>query len=212
MSDDHRHPLFARLQAKLAANANRKGAIEHRRRMLAGLSGRVVEVGPGSGVNFPYYPAAVTEVLAVEPEPHMRKLATEAARAAPVPVRIVDGTAERLPAPDGSMDAGVVAGLLCSVRDPAAALAELARVIRPGGELRFNEHVRSDGPLLGRAQDFADHLWPRLFGGCHPNRNTEAEIERAGFAIGTIERLDFRPTPPVDVFVAPRILGSARRA
>jgi ubiquinone/menaquinone biosynthesis C-methylase UbiE len=210
MSEEHRHPLFARVQARLAANANRKGAIEHRRRMLAGLSGRVVEVGPGSGVNFPYYPPTVTEVLAVEPEPHMRMLATEAARGGPVPIRVVDGTAERLPAPDASMDAGVAAGLLCSVRDPAAALVELARVIRPGGELRFNEHVRAEGPALARAQDLGDHLWSRLFGGCHPNRATEAEIRRAGFAIETVDRFDFRPTV-VDVLVAPRIVGSARR-
>jgi SAM-dependent methyltransferase len=210
MSEDHSHPLFARLQAQLAKNADRKGAIEHRRRLLAGLRGRVVEVGPGSGIHFPHYPPEVTEVLAVEPEPHMRRLATEAARSAPVRIRVVEGTAERLPAEDGAMDAGVVAGLLCSVRDPTAALAELARVIRPGGELRFNEHVRSERPALRRAQDLADHVWPHLFGGCHPNRDTEAEILRAGFAIETIDRSHFRPTP-IDTFVAPRILGGARR-
>jgi ubiquinone/menaquinone biosynthesis C-methylase UbiE len=210
VSREHEHPVFARLQARLARNADRKGAIEHRRRMLAGLRGRVVEVGAGSGINFAHYPESVTEVVAVEPEPHMRRLAGEAAARAPVPVRVVDGTAERLPLEDASMDAGVASALLCSVGDAAAALAELARVIRPGGELRFNEHVRAARPGLARVQDLADHVWPRIFGGCHPNRDTEGEIVRAGFEIGDIDRLDFRPTP-VDAIVAPRILGSARR-
>ena len=205
------HPLFARLQARESAKAERKGAGEHRRRLLAGLSERVIEVGAGSGVHFRHYPRGVTEVLAVEPEPHLRELAEEAARSAPVPVRVVDGLAERLPADDASMDAGVAAGLLCSVPDPAAALAELARVVRPGGELRFYEHVVSGRPALAHVQRALDAtVWPRAFGGCHPSRDTEAEIAGAGFEIEACERFEFRPTL-LSTPVAPRILGAARR-
>jgi ubiquinone/menaquinone biosynthesis C-methylase UbiE len=205
------HPLFARLQARESAKAERKGAAEHRRRLLAGLSGRVIEVGAGSGVHFRHYPHGVTEVLAVEPEPHLRELALEAAGTAPVPVRVVDGLAECLPAEDASMDAGVAAGLLCSVPDPAEALAELARVIRPGGELRFYEHVVSSRPGLARLQRVLDAtIWPGAFGGCHASRDTEAEIADAGFEIDACERFAFRPTL-LSAPVAPRILGGARR-
>jgi ubiquinone/menaquinone biosynthesis C-methylase UbiE len=210
MSADE-HPLFARYLAWSAEWSESKGAADHRRRMLAGLSGRVIEVGVGSGINFRHYPSTVTEVVAVEPEPNLRSLATEAARDAPVPVRVVDGVAERLPADDASMDAGVAAGLLCSVPDAHAALLELARVIRPGGELRFYEHVVSRRPRFARLQGLLDAtVWPRAFAGCHPNRDTEAAIAAAGFELGGYERFMFAATP-TDLAVAPRILGSARR-
>jgi ubiquinone/menaquinone biosynthesis C-methylase UbiE len=205
------HPVFARMLARAAAVEERRGGAEHRRRLLSGLSGRVIEVGAGSGVAFAHYPATVTELLAVEPEAHLRELATKAARTAPIAVRVVDGVAEHLPAEDASMDAGVVAGVLCSVPDPAAALRELARVIRPGGELRFYEHVAARAPRLAIVQRALDAtLWPRLNGGCHTTRDTEAAIRAAGFAIEQGERFSFRPTL-MAAPVAPRILGRARR-
>ena len=205
------HPLFARMLARSARLEERRGGAEHRRRLLSGLSGRVIEVGAGSGVAFGHYPASVTEVLAVEPEAHLRGLAQEAARTAPIAVRVVDGVAEQLPAADASMDAGVVAGVLCSVADPAAALRELARVIRPGGELRFYEHVAARAPRLAIFQRALDAtLWPRLNGSCHLTRDTEATIRSAGFVIEQGERFSFRPTLMATP-VAPRILGRARR-
>ena len=143
-------PVFARVLARAAVLEERRGGAEHRRRLLAGLRGRVIELGAGSGVSFAYYPAAVTELVAVEPEAHLRAMAQEAAAEAPVPVRVVEGVADDLPAEDASMDAGVVTAVLCSVPDPAAALRELARVIRPGGELRFFEHVAARSPRLAR--------------------------------------------------------------
>jgi ubiquinone/menaquinone biosynthesis C-methylase UbiE len=173
----------------------------------------VIEVGAGSGIHFRHYPSTVSEVLAVEPEPTLRAMAEAAAQEAPVPVRVVPGTAEALPAPDASMEAGVSAGLLCSVPDPDAALAELARVIGPGGELRFYEHVisrRRRAARLQRALD-ASGVWAGAMGGCHTSRDTEAAIARAGFSIGSIERFTFHPTL-LDIPVAPKILGRARRA
>lgn len=204
-------PLFARILARVSAEAERKGAAAHRDRMLQGLGGRVIEVGAGTGLNFPRYPSEVTEVVAVEPEPRLRAEAGRAAASAPVRVTVVDGLAERLPVEDGSMDAGVVAGVLCSVPDPAGALAELARVIRPGGELRFYEHVRAEEPGLARLQRLADAtVWPRVFGGCHTRRDTERAIAAAGFALERCERFSFRPSLHSRL-ITPRILGSARR-
>jgi ubiquinone/menaquinone biosynthesis C-methylase UbiE len=206
------HPWFARFLARAAALEERRGGAEHRRRLLAGLRGRVIEIGAGTGVSFGHYPASVDEVLAVEPEPHLRALATEAARDAPVPVLVVDGVADRLPAGDASMDAGVVAGVLCSVPDQARALAELRRVVRPGGELRFHEHVAARAPRLAALQRALDAtVWPRLNGGCRLTRDTEAAIAAAGFVVERRERFSFRPTLFATP-VAPRILGSARRA
>jgi SAM-dependent methyltransferase len=205
-------PLFARCLARSAAISERKGADVYRRRLLAGLTGRVVEVGVGTGIHFRHYPRTVAEVLAVEPEPNLRAMAEAAAQESPVPIRVVPGTAEALPTPDASMDAGVSAGLLCSVRDPAAALAELARVIRPGGELRFYEHVISRRRRAARLQRGLDAsgVWARAMGGCRTSRDTDAAIMRAGFDIRSIERFTFHPTL-FDLPVAPKILGRARR-
>lgn len=124
-------PRFARMYLKAAGNAERRGATEHRRRLLHGLSGTVVEVGAGHGLNFPHYPAEVTEVIAIEPEPTLRASATEAAADAPVRVRVLAGVADELPLKDESVDAAVASLVLCSGPDQERALAELRRVLRP---------------------------------------------------------------------------------
>jgi ubiquinone/menaquinone biosynthesis C-methylase UbiE len=204
------NPLFARYFARFGGRNEDRGNRELRREMLAGLSGRVLEVGPGNGLNFPHYPASVLEVVAVEPEPYLRSRAAAAAAAAPVPINVADGTADELPAADGSFDAVVVSGLLCSVADVPSALAEFHRVLRPGGELRFYEHVRSRDILFAGFQQAADLVWPRLMGGCHPQRETRAAIDRV-FSIEACRGFRF----PQDAFlwpVAPRILGIARKA
>ena len=136
------HPLFARLWERIIAPASvRRGADEHRRKLLHGLRGRVIEVGAGHGTNFPYYPASVERVLAVEPEGRLRRRAERTAHSASVPIIVLDGVAEDLPGEVGSFDAGVAALLLCTVPDPDRALSEFFRLIKPGGELRFYEHV-----------------------------------------------------------------------
>jgi ubiquinone/menaquinone biosynthesis C-methylase UbiE len=203
------HPIFARLFAWAASKATPE-QIEHRRRLLEGLTGRVIEVGAGNGLNFRHYPQEVTEVLAVEPEPYLRGKAEEAAAAAPVPVRVVDGLADSLPAADAEFDAGVASLVLCSVARPPAALAELQRVLRPGGELRFYEHVRAKDPRHARKQDRINRVWPHLAGGCHPNRDTPASIEAAGFEIERCDRFAFRPAPGMKV-IEPHVIGVARR-
>jgi ubiquinone/menaquinone biosynthesis C-methylase UbiE len=204
-------PIFARMLARAAVCEERRGGAEHRRRLLADLSGRVVELGAGSGVSFAHYPGTVTALLAVEPEEHLRAMAQQAAGEAPIPVTVVEGVAEALPLDDASVDAGVVTAVLCSVPDPAAALRELRRVIRPGGELRFFEHVAADTPGLARVQRALDAtIWPRVNGGCHTHRYTEAAIRAAGFEIEACDRFSFR-AHPLGAPVAPRILGRARR-
>jgi SAM-dependent methyltransferase len=203
-----KHPLFARGYAWLAKKEDAAGNYENRQELLAGLHGRVVEVGPGIGSNFPHYPSGVTEVVAVEPEPYLRARSEEAAAQASVTVKVVEGVADLLPLEDGSVDAAVASLVLCSVPDQAVALAELHRVIRPGGELRFYEHVISNRASRRRLQRFMDAtFWPHMAGGCHVTRNTRSEIERAGFIVQRSRRFPFPP----GAFGLPHILGSARR-
>ncbi|HEX9504432.1 MAG TPA: class I SAM-dependent methyltransferase, partial [Acidimicrobiia bacterium] len=187
------------------------GGAEHRDELLAGLVGRVVEVGAGNGLNFAHYPDTVTEVVAVEPEPYLRKRALQAAEKARVPIRVLDGTAEALPGSDGEFDAAVASLMLCSVPDQAAALDELHRVIRPGGELRFYEHVRATTSRLSRLQRATDLIWPHLAGGCHTSRDTTHAITGAGFEITQQRDFTFLPAGRVGIVVAPHVIGRARR-
>jgi ubiquinone/menaquinone biosynthesis C-methylase UbiE len=185
-------------------------ARELRRQLLAGLRGRVVEVGAGDGRSFEHYPPEVEHVLAVEPDPVAREAAAERARAAAVPIDVVAGVAEAVPAPNASFDAAVVMGVLCSVPDVPAALAELRRVLVPGGELRFWEHVRSPNPAFRSVQRAVDRLfWTRALGGCETSRDTGAAIRGAGFEIVQLEH-GFHSSSALTVPCAPFILGVAR--
>jgi SAM-dependent methyltransferase len=206
------HPLFARFYARVLAPNEGADIRALREELLSGLSGRVVEVGSGPGANFPYYPAAVTEVVAVEPEAYLREQAVAAAPQAPIPVTVLDGVADALPLEDGSCDAAVACLVLCSVPDQARALAELRRVLKPGGELRFFEHVRGHSARMTRWQQLADRtFWPHLFGGCHTARDTRAAITAAGFALE--RQRDVRPeSVPAFLPVAPQTIGVARRS
>lgn len=204
------HPVFARLYT-LMSRREPAEITAHRRELLAGLSGRVLELGAGAGANFTHYPPAVTEVLAVEPEPYMREKALESAARALVKVSVLEGTADDLPAADGSVDAAVACLVLCSVPTQSTALAELRRVLRPEGELRFYEHVLSHRPHVARTQRIADRLlWPRAFGGCHTARDTPAAVSAAGFAIEQQRRIWLAPHP-IAIPLATHVLGRAHR-
>jgi ubiquinone/menaquinone biosynthesis C-methylase UbiE len=205
-----RHPVFARFYERMSGVMEREvGA--HREELLAGLSGRVVEVGAGNGLNFAHYPETVEEVVAVEPEPYLRAKAQEAALRAPVRVTVLAGSADPLPLEEDAFDAAVASLVLCSVPDPARALAELRRVLRAGGELRFFEHVRSRQPRKARIQQRLDSsgIWPRLGGGCHCSRDTVAAISGAGFELERVRELVIGPGW---MHTNPNVLGAARIA
>jgi ubiquinone/menaquinone biosynthesis C-methylase UbiE len=186
-----RHPIFARFYQRLSRAMEKEVGV-HRDELLAGLTGRVLEIGAGNGMNFAHYPATVDEVVALEPEAYLRGKAEQAARTVSVPVSVRDGLAHPLPFEDAGFDAAVASLVLCTVPGPATALAELRRVLRPGGQLRFLEHVRSDSPRKARIQEGLDRsgVCPRLGGGCHCARDTTSAIAVAGFEIDRVRRLD----------------------
>jgi ubiquinone/menaquinone biosynthesis C-methylase UbiE len=202
-------PVFARLYPHMSKAMEQAGMAEHRRTLLSALTGEIIEIGAGDGTNFTYYPRTVTRVTAVEPEPHLRRLAQAASRQAPIPVQVLDGCAEDLRKPDKRFDAAVFSFVLCTVPDLDAALAEALRVLKPGGHLRFLEHVRADSHGHIRVQRLLDAtVWPLLVGGCHTGRDTAGAITRAGF---TIEQLDHFLFPDVRTPISFHILGTASR-
>lgn len=206
---DLSHPIFARLYPRLDAASARAGGDAHRAELLAGASGRVLEVGAGHGANFAHYPPEVTEVVAVEPEPRLRAKAGALAARAPVPVTVRPGLAEDLDADDASFDAAVASLVLCSVRDPVRVLAELRRILKPGGELRYYEHVRGRTPGKVRFQRCVDVVWPYLAAGCRVSRPTDEWIAGAGFTVREERRFEFpaaRGNP-----ASPHVIGLAVR-
>jgi SAM-dependent methyltransferase len=183
------NPFFARLWSKMSTREP-QSIRRLRRENLAGLTGRVLEVGAGTGTNFEFYPASVTEVVAIEPEQRLAVLAREAADKAAIPVTVSIDTVERYaPSATGEpFDAVVCSLVLCSVESPADVLRQLFSALRPGGELRYLEHVASAGPRA-RMQRLADvTVWPRLLGNCHTHRQTERSIADAGFEVAEARR------------------------
>lgn len=207
-ASDVRHPIFARFFDRFSRLMEEEVG-ERREELVAGLAGRVVEVGAGNGMNFRHYPETVAEVVALEPEPYLRAKAARAAADAPVRVTVRAGVAEALPIETAGFDGAVASLVLCSVPDQALALAELRRVLRPGGELRFMEHVRAPGSARSRLQSSLDrsHVWPAVSGGCHCARDTIGAIEAAGFRIERVRDLELGPSW---MFTNPHVLGRAR--
>jgi ubiquinone/menaquinone biosynthesis C-methylase UbiE len=210
LDDDRPRPVFSRLYAAAGARMERQGMAQLRDELLAGLNGEVVEVGAGSGLNFAHYPRTVTAVVAVEPEPRLRGLAEQAAVSAPVPVTVRPGRAEHLPLPDNSVDNAVLCLVLCSLPDRPAALAEVVRVLRPGGRLRFLEHTVGKSAALRLVQRIADAtVWPLLMGGCHTATDSVRAITDAGFDITACRCLRF-PDITLTQPCTPHVLGTAQ--
>jgi SAM-dependent methyltransferase len=204
------HPVFARFYARISV-ASEPMIGPHRDELLAGLSGRVIEIGAGNGLNFAHYPSTVSEVVAIEPERSLRQLALTAALRSDVPVDVVPGVAEALPVKSEAFDGAVVSLVLCSVRDLPRALAEIRRVLRPGGELRFFEHGKGGGPVMERGQRVLDRtVWPLLCGGCHVGRDTIGAIRDAGYELGPYRRL-LVPEKGLRMPSSYCVLGTARR-
>jgi ubiquinone/menaquinone biosynthesis C-methylase UbiE len=205
------HPLFARFYERMLAGTERAGLEQLRRSLLAHARGRALEIGAGTGLNLPHYGVRVTSLVLAEPDPHMAarlrdRLETEGS--APSEISVIEAGAEQLPFDDGSFDTVVSTLVLCTVQDPARALAEVKRVLVPGGGLLFIEHVRGDSHRLARWQDRLDRPWGWFAGGCHPNRPTPDSIADAGFQIEQLERGEMPKAPPL---VRPLIRGIARR-
>ncbi|HME49667.1 class I SAM-dependent methyltransferase [Mycobacterium sp.] len=201
------HPFFARFWTFVSGHEP-EAMRELRMEILAGLSGRVLEVGAGTGSNFVLYPTSVEEVVALEPERRLTEIARRTAATAPVPVTVTPGTVAALD-PGEPFDAVVCSLVLCSVQQPETVLRRLFSLLRPGGELRYLEHVASGG-ARGRLQTLADTVWPRIFGNCHTHRDTERAIIEAGFATQRSRR-DWQFPPWLPVPVSEIALGAAMR-
>src|SRR3954451_14019760 len=175
---------------------------ERRAEFLESARGRCLEIGSGTGLNIERWPRDV-ELLLSEPDPHMAAQLRKKAGGR----EVVQAPAERLPFDDASFDTVGLTFVLCTVPDPAAALAEIARVLKPGGRLLFLEHVRSPDPGLARWQDRLHGPWYVFGHGCHCNRDTKAAIEASQLALEDLERDDIPKAPPI---VRPMAVGSAR--
>lgn len=188
MSNTVDNPFFAKLWTVMSTHETE--AIRRlRRENLTGLTGRVLEVGAGTGTNFEFYPDTVSEVVAVEPERRLAEQAQRAAATARVPVTVRTDTVEQfLSAGNPQFDAVVCSLVLCSVEDPEGVLRQLLSLLRPGGELRYLEHIAGSG-ARARLQRVADAtVWPRLLGNCHTHRHTEVSIAAAGFEVADARR------------------------
>lgn len=185
----HLRAFFARYYDRLIAPLERWGLAGLRKNLVSKAWGKVLEIGAGTGLNFPYYRKQQVElVVALEPNPVMRKKALARANQASVPIAVVEGDAQDLPFPDETFDTVVGTLVFCTIPDPFLALREVRRVCKSNGRILLLEHVRGDHPLLGRVLDWATPVWRRLCDGCHLNRDTLALVERAGLCAVQLEK------------------------
>ena len=189
--------LFAALYDRGLSGTEEAGLREMRRELLAQARGRVVEIGAGTGVNLELYPQSIEELVLAEPDPHMSRRLREKLAPSGRAARIVAAPAERLPFEDSSFDTAVATLVLCTVPDPEAAVAEVSRVLRPGGQLLFIEHVRSSDPGVARWQDRLEKPWRFLGDGCHCNRDTLATLGASPLSVERVERGSLPKAPPI---------------
>jgi len=208
----HNHPIFTQVYRLIARIADPGAVGAARSEAASELTGRVLVIGLGPAEDLHHLPPAVTAVVAVEPSSSMRAAAAgavERARAQGLSVELIDAVGEALPLPDDSVDSVLLAYVLCTVQDPAAVMAEVDRVLRPGGPVGVLEHVAgADGTWLRRLQRLSAPWWPIVGGGCHCDRDTRAVLEHAGFATSGVRNQTLVQVPPV----APALIGTAGRA
>ncbi|HEV2068548.1 MAG TPA: class I SAM-dependent methyltransferase [Acidimicrobiales bacterium] len=190
-------PVFARWYGILARRAESSEIGRRRRALLEQATGRVLDLGVGTGESFKHIPPTVLKLIALEPDPAMLRQAEARLEEAHAPTRLVQGESERLPFAAGTFDTVVACLVLCTVGDLAVTVAEIHRVLRPGGRLLLMEHVRASDEALAEWQDLVDRPWSWVNGGCHPNRGTLQAVEEAGFRLGPLERYGFPVLPHV---------------
>jgi ubiquinone/menaquinone biosynthesis C-methylase UbiE len=200
--------IFAAGYDTFMAGTEKAGLRDHRTELLEPARGRVLEIGGGTGANLPFYGAEIDELVITEPEEPMARRLESKLRGYSLLARLVRAPAEDLPLEDASFDFVVSTLVLCTVNDPTRALKEAHRVLKPGGQLLFLEHVRSDDAKLARWQDRLNGLQTRVGHGCNCNRPTLETIKDHGFSITKIKHDRLRKAPP---FVRPLIVGAAER-
>lgn len=201
--------LSARLYDPFLWFAEKTGFSRWRKRIVGQVSGSVLELGAGTGLNLDHYPAGLERLVLVEPDVHKAKILAEKAQRKGIKAEIVRAPGEMLPFEDDSFDTVVETLVLCTVADPEATAAEIRRVLKPGGQFLFMEHVRSEKPRLGRLQDRLEKPWMKLADGCHCNRRTVPMLEANGFDVDVTAAQDKFPMPPV---ARPIVSGIARVA
>lgn len=201
--------LFAAMYDRMLAGVEQAGLADQRARLLQSARGRVVEIGAGTGANLPFYGEAVESLTVTEPESPMARRLARRLRELACPAELVAAPAEDLPLPDSAFDTAVSTLVLCTVHDPLRALREVRRVLKPGGQLLFLEHVRSDTPGLARWQDRLNGVNRIIAHGCNCNRSTLQSIRTAGFTVDHVEHGALAKAPP---FLRPLIVGIATRS
>ena len=198
---------FAAGYDRVMAGPEKAALGRHRAALITRATGSVLEIGGGTGANLPFYGEGIEELVITEPEEPMAHRLERKLAGCSLPIRVVGARAEELPFEEGSFDFVVSTLVLCTVDDQARALGEIHRVLKPGGQLIFLEHVRSEDPRLSRWQDRLHGVQVRVGRGCHCNRRTLENIERASFTIAELEHDRIRKAPPI---VRPLIAGVAR--
>jgi len=212
MPQQQGHKWFAAVYDRLMSSAERSFMKGVREEIAGGASGRVLELGAGTGANFAYYSDSAEELFAIEPDPYMLERARRRAGEAARPIDLRQAPAEAIPFEDASFDTVVSTLVMCSVSDPLRALSEARRVLKPAGKLRLYDHVRYDHAFGAFWQDLVTPAWRWLGAGCHPNRDIAALVREAGFEFEQLELM--KPVPPLPpmVFTRPHIKGIAVRA
>ncbi len=196
--------IFARLYDASFKKAEKEGLADQRASLIAEASGDVLEIGAGTGLNLAHYSPEVASLVLTEPsEPMADQLR---AKLGDRDVQVVIAGAESLPFPDDSFDSVVCTLVLCTVDDPEASIAEIRRVLRPGGRLLLIEHVRSEDPASAKWQDRLERPWKAFGNGCRCNRDTAAKLGASGFDVSALKQSELPAAPPI---VRPLIVGAA---